>query len=86
MQSPRFQLNQNDINMWLRNIGLFSTPLVIIFLTALQTGTPFHQAVLLLYGALLNALIDILKKFIGGPNIPSKPSAPVAPSNLEHLG
>lgn len=64
--APRFTLNQDDVNKWAKNLLIFSAPLLIVFLTQLQAGVPLDKAVYTLYGALINALIDILRKFTDG--------------------
>lgn len=65
-QSKSGSLNINDIKKWGKNILVFSSPLLIIFLTAVQNGMPIKVAALLLYAALIQAIIDLLKKYIAG--------------------
>lgn len=64
--SGRFELNSDDIKKWLKNVLIFSSPLLIIALTELQKGTPIDKIAPLLYAASINALIDLLKKFVSG--------------------
>lgn len=63
MYSDKNELIWNDIKRWLRNVVLFTTPSLIIFLTALSNGVDVRIAALSLYGSLINALIDLLIKF-----------------------
>lgn len=64
--SKRFTLNGTDWNKWSKNILIFSAPLLIIALTELQKGTPVEKVLPLLYAGLINALIDIIRKFVDG--------------------
>jgi len=62
--SKRFTLNKQDLIKWGKNTLIFLAPALIIFLTALQTGTPVKEALYSIYLWGLNVLIDILKKFV----------------------
>lgn len=62
-ESEAMQLTRQDIEKWLNNLLLFSTPALLIFLTALAQGTPLSDAINILYVAILNALIDLLRKY-----------------------
>lgn len=62
--SKAFSLSREDWNKWTRNVMLFGGPAVILFLSALSAGKSPEEAVLILYGAILNAVIDLLKKYL----------------------
>ena len=64
--SPKYSLNEVDIERWSRNLLIFSSPAIIAFLVALQSGVPIRQAALAIYPAIINALIDLLKKYSAG--------------------
>ncbi|MDQ3008824.1 MAG: hypothetical protein M3Q81_04485 [bacterium] len=64
VQSERFKLTIQDMKKWARNVLLFTAPSLIIFLGAINQGVPIEQAGLVLQAALLNACIDLLKKFV----------------------
>lgn len=65
-ESKRYTLNKEDIYKWLRNIAIFAAPLVLLFLVEIQKGTDYKQALMFVYAALIQAAIDLLKKFISG--------------------
>lgn len=59
-------MNIQDWNKWGKNVLIFSTPAIILFLGALANNTPIQEAVKVLYLAIINALIDLLRKFQAG--------------------
>ncbi len=59
------ELIWEDVKRWAKNILVFSSGSIIVFLVALQTGASVQEAALALYGALINALIDLFKKWQG---------------------
>ena len=74
-KSKPYRLNSADVKKWATNMGLFLVPLVLIYLNTLiervNAGevsiklfelTPALRGALLLY--LLNAVTDLLKKFV----------------------
>lgn len=63
-KSDRFSLTREDWNKWTRDTILFTGPAVLLFLTALSAGKSLEEAVLILYGAMLNALTNLLKKYL----------------------
>jgi hypothetical protein len=65
-ESKRYSLNKEDVYKWLRNIAIFSAPLVLLFLIEIQKGTDYKQALMFVYAALIQAAVDLLKKFISG--------------------
>ena len=64
--SKRFTLNTKDCQQWFKNLIIFSSPILILILTELQKGTPLEQVKPLIMAALINALIDIIRKFVDG--------------------
>lgn len=64
--SKRYALNSQDIRQWIKNLLIFSSPILILILTELQKGMPLEQVKPLIMAALINALIDILRKFVDG--------------------
>ena|SRR5258708_3401922 len=63
--SKKWTLSETDWHKWAFDTLLFSSPALIVFLTALSNGTPYRQAIYLLYISLIQALIGLLKKFAG---------------------
>lgn len=66
MQSKKFQLNKQDIKKWLANTVIFLAPALIVFSTALQSGSTPKQASWILWLWFLNTLVDASKKYIKG--------------------
>jgi len=62
--SERFTLNQEDVKRWLKNTAIFFAPAFLVFLIAIQSGTPREEALYLVYLWLLNTAIDLTRKFI----------------------
>jgi len=60
------ELNRKDWEQWAKNLLIFSAPALILFLTELSHGTDWKKAMSFLYLALINALIDLLKKYNAG--------------------
>lgn len=56
-------LLSQDWQRWAKNVFIFSSPAVLVFLIALQSGATVQQAAVALYGAVINAVIDLIKKF-----------------------
>lgn len=69
MPSKQDSLSREDMMKWARNVAIFFSPSLIIFLGLVQNGTPIVQALPALYGGLIAALIDLLRKFSAGSNI-----------------
>jgi len=65
-QSKKWTLNKTDLQKWGRNTLIFSAPLLIIFLTELQKGRTIGEALPLVYAALINVVLDFLKKLYTG--------------------
>ena len=59
-------MNRSDWKNWGKNVLIFSTPALILFLGALANNTPFQDAAKVLYLAIINALIDLLRKYQAG--------------------
>lgn len=64
--SERFELNSADMKKWGKNALIFSAPLVILFLTEIQKGTKIEDAAILLQAAVINAVIDLIRKYTAG--------------------
>ena len=60
--SPEGKLIWEDCKKALNNALVFSTPLLITFLLAIQQGTPVKEAMVLVYMAAIQLLIDLLRK------------------------
>ena len=63
MVSKQNSLNTQDIKKWGMNTLIFFAPALIIFFSAIQTGTPVKEAAYLIYLWAVNVLIDLLSKF-----------------------
>ena len=48
---------------WIKNLLVFSSPALIVFLTSLANGEEMKVAAQLLYVAAINAVIDFLRKY-----------------------
>lgn len=64
MKSERFTLNSTDMKKWAKNALIFSGPLLLMFLYEVQKGTPAEEVIILLKGAGLQMMIDLLKKWL----------------------
>ena len=53
-----------DWDKWLKNTAVFAAPLLLVFLVAIQAGTPIKEALFAVYLYALNLTIDLIKKFI----------------------
>lgn len=58
-------LTREDMKKWARNVFIFSSPSLLVFLMALQTGD-FQVALGAFYSALLASLIDLIRKYSAG--------------------
>ena len=61
--SPKWKLNKEDVNKWLRNAAIFFSLGVVLFLTQLQNGATMEQAINVFYYWFLSALIDLIRKW-----------------------
>lgn len=52
-----------DWKRWAKNAFIFSVPALIVFLLVLQGGGTLKEAMVAIYGAIINALLDILRKY-----------------------
>lgn len=64
MISKQNKLISQDMVRWAKNTLIFFAPALIIFLSAIQTGTPVKEAAYLIYLWGVNVAIDLLKKFV----------------------
>jgi len=62
-KSKKNELIWADIRRWGMNTIIFTSPALIIFLTALANGVPVKDAMFAMYPVMVNALIDILRKY-----------------------
>lgn len=63
MESPRFSMTEDQ---WLslgKSLIKYTAPLFLVFLVAIQAGTPLKDAVVVLWGAALQVVINFLSKF-----------------------
>lgn len=63
MDSGRFQLTKKDIQKWVFDTAYFFAPALLIFIGALQVGTPPKDALMALYGWALNAVFNLVRKW-----------------------
>lgn len=75
-QSNKWRLNREDIKKWVRNLGIFLAPILVIYLApvvdSLKDGfsfsdfaiTPLVQGAIVLY--IVNGILDLLRKFSAG--------------------
>lgn len=59
--SGKFNLNVAEAQQWAKNVLIFASPLLILALTQFQATGKVDT--MLLVGAFVQALIDLLKKF-----------------------
>ena len=64
--SERFTLNNQDWQKWGKNVLVFASPILILILTELQNGKTLEELKPLVYAVVIQALIDLFKKFISG--------------------
>jgi len=57
------ELIAQDWKRWAHNAFVFSSGSILVFLIALQSGATLQQALVALYGAIINAVIDLIKKY-----------------------
>lgn len=60
------RLQALDWKKWAKNTLIFAAPFALVFLTAVQAGTPVKEALYVVYLYALNVAIDLLKKFLAG--------------------
>ena len=63
--SDKKELIKEDYIKWAKNLLIFSSGSIVVFLIVLQQGGTFQEATVALYGALINALIDLFRKWEG---------------------
>lgn len=61
----RFSMTQDQWASFGRSLWKYTAPLLLMFLLALQAGTPIKDALLLVYGAALQVAINFTSKFVG---------------------
>lgn len=66
MENKKESLNLVELKKWGVNLLVFSSPTLLAFLFAVQSGKGFEVAQFMAYQALLASLIDLLVKFKQG--------------------
>jgi len=66
MKSVKGQLNKEELLMVWKQTKKYITPLLLVFLLALQRGVPLKEAAWLVYGAALQIAINLLTKLNAG--------------------
>jgi hypothetical protein len=66
MQSNKWELNKQDILKWSNNVLIFLAPALVIFLTSVQNGTDIKSASYVMVLWVINALIDLARKYLQG--------------------
>lgn len=61
--SGRFTLTGKDWKKWATDTAYFFAPALLIFIGALQTGSTFQEALTPLYGWLLSAVFNLVRKW-----------------------
>lgn len=64
--SEKNSLNRDELTRWGKNALIFSSPAVVAFLVALQSGSSLEMAKGAALQALLASLIDLFRKFRQG--------------------
>lgn len=64
--SKRWKLNSDDVKRVGKNALIFFAPALIVFLTTIQAGGEWQEAVDVLYLWVINTIIDLLRKLSAG--------------------
>ena len=64
MESKRYSLNKEQQDSLKRAMAKYIAPLLLVFLLAIQQGTPVVDALWIVYGAALQLTINFLSKFV----------------------
>lgn len=87
--SKQDSLSNDDLRKWIANVLIFSSPSIVVFLTALQGGVDPKIALGFSLQALIAAAIDLLSKYKAGPDVTptivltqSDNTYPMAPSTF----
>lgn len=64
MDSPKYSLTREDLRNWAKNSLIFFAPSLLLGLSALQAGFDWKYAAGIIGNGVLNAAIDILRKFL----------------------
>jgi len=65
--SPQGELNKQDWKEIGRQLLKYTSPLILVFLIALQQNVPLKEALYLVYGAALQVGINFFSKLNDGP-------------------
>jgi hypothetical protein len=63
LMSERWTVSQDQWAMIGKSLWKYTSPLVLIFLLQLQQGKTLQEALPILYGAILQVLINFVSKF-----------------------
>lgn len=61
-QSDKWSLNKYDLKKWGKNILIFSSPAIVAFLVALQSGSSLELAKGAVLQAFVATVIDLFRK------------------------
>lgn len=79
--SPKYSINNIDIQRWFRNLVAFLAPVSLIYLLAvisvvntagvsIEAFVPNQIVVGAMFLYVLNAIVDIIRKFLAAPSFP----------------
>lgn len=66
MQSPKGTLNKEDLMLMGKQALKYFSPLIVVFLVSIQGGMPIKDAMVLVYGGLLQMAINFFSKLQAG--------------------
>lgn len=64
MESSRFTISKEQWQTIFKSLWKYTAPLLLLFLIEIQRGTEVKQALILVYGAVLQLAINIISKFV----------------------
>ena len=64
--SPKFSLDYKDMEKWAMNTIVFLAPALVIFITAIQSGSTLNDAGYVLLLWVVNTVVDLSKKYVQG--------------------
>jgi hypothetical protein len=62
--SARFSISQDQWAAIGKSLWKYTAPLILVFLLELQRGNSIQQAIPIVYGAVLQLLINVISKFV----------------------
>jgi hypothetical protein len=69
-KSKRFSLNDYDWASFGKAVFKYTAPLILLFLVEIQARVPLKDALWTIYGAGLQLAINLLTKYVSGPETP----------------